>query len=203
MKMGIFRSTSSKEVPGSKAAEMQRPPSYTASNSGASNDKKTAIVVGSNCPCHTRFDAIKSRIEDVSKRLKKSGALEPLERGRLAGLMGIINAPVEDCTINCCCHDELRILETELKRQDHEHDQTRASGASTDDKSASEVRSFEAYAGELRYLCGLLRECKGQIKPSVPAVDVTVAMRSAIQRLEVKVEVLKNRVDELELKAEK
>lgn len=41
-------------------------------------------------------------------------------------------------------------------------------------RSLNEQGSFEAYCGEIRYLCGMLRECKGE-KKVVEETDVVKA----------------------------
>lgn len=90
-------------------------------------------------------------------------------------------------------HEELSILRAELEGQAKGNIKVRKElgGGSTEQifaRSMEQMTSFEAYGGEVRYLRGMLRECKGEKKAAVYADVVTT---EEIERLQVEVQALK------------
>lgn len=140
------------------------------STSTKDQERKTAIQV---CDCHSRYKSMSchQRHQDTLVQTTK-------RRHTSIHARGLVTGSTEICAPPCSCNQEMGFLQTLLKRLHADAARTEASLLKMTlntkrNLSSDDMMLFEAYAGEVGYLRGMLRDCDGTTTKSI-AVEVEV-----------------------------
>lgn len=143
------------------------PPKYEESTS-------TGLVqmsIDLGCRCHNNYAILKATVEELATHTASNTTSSPgvasstassyseWEHARIRGLLGVIWGSTGDCAIACLCHEDYECLAKEIKALYGGIGEMSAE-LKKQKRMEGECKSWERHVGDIRFLDGMLRDCK-------------------------------------------